>query len=383
MATHLTVQEYGCLQTDGLSEGARESLRHIAAGVDDPASQPCLLGLHLEPPNACPRAYWFVGQVWLKLGNDRVVFRVNPKVNISAFQMYVECVCNPFVRTHLDDCIKIFWPEMPIPVDDRKHPITLLVVMRYLGLLYDLCQKHLRVMITPSEANFVGKIRGRPVLQATIRANLAKARLDRTYCRFPAQSIDTVPNQILAAALHQATKYLRQTSLRDDRLFALTNFSISALSDVTLRRILPTDFRGLHYGGLLRPYREPHQWASLVLRLLGPDPLNEIEAEKRARDLPPFAIDMNELFERYCEVALRKVSNQQVWAGYKDKDRNLGPAFMVRPDFLVTANDATWIVDAKYKENWDWKEHKADVFQIVTYSRHREVLKHLGLNPDF
>lgn len=118
------------------------------------------------------------------------------------------------------------------------------------------------------------------------------------------------------------------------------------------------------------------------MRLLGPDPLNEIEAEKRARDLPPFAIDMNELFERYCEVALRKVSNQQVWAGYKDKDRNLGPAFMVRPDFLVTANDATWIVDAKYKENWDWKEHKADVFQIVTYSRHREVLKHLGLNPD-
>jgi 5-methylcytosine-specific restriction endonuclease McrBC regulatory subunit McrC len=150
---------------------------------------------------------------------------------------------------------------------------------------------------------------------------------------------------------------------------------------------LPIDFRGLHYGGLLRPYREPHQWASLVLRLLGPDPLNDIEADERARDLPPFAIDMKELFERYCEVALRN-SHEDVWAGYKwiqgDKDRNLGTAFSVRPDFLVKASDGAWIVDAKYKENWDWgrKEHRPDVFQIVTYSRHKEVLKQLELNPD-
>jgi 5-methylcytosine-specific restriction endonuclease McrBC regulatory subunit McrC len=90
-----------------------------------------------------------------------------------------------------------------------------------------------------------------------------------------------------------------------------------------------------------------------VLRLLGPDPLDEDKIEKRPLNLPPFAIDMNELFERYCEVALRKVPGQRVWAGYNDKERNLGSdsGFKVRPDFLVKTNDATWIVDAKYKEN--------------------------------
>jgi 5-methylcytosine-specific restriction endonuclease McrBC regulatory subunit McrC len=237
-------------------------------------------------------------------------------------------------------------------------------------------------MITPSEAKFVGKIRGKPILQATIRANLAKARLDRTYCRFQVQSIDTVPNQILVAALHQATKYLRRSNIRDGRLLALTGFSISALSGVTLRRISPTDFRGPHYGGLLRPYREPHQWAALVLRLLGPDPLNENTIDERVVRVPPFAIDMNELFERYCEVVLRTDPAQRVWAGYKDQ--NLGSGFKVRPDFLVKASDGAWIVDAKYKENWNWsrKEHKLDVLQIVTYSRHREVLKQLELTPD-
>src|SRR5437868_2231225 len=114
------------------------------------------------------------------------------------------------------------------------------------------------------------------------------------------------------------------------RISRISTLSANALTGVALRRILPTDFHGLHYGGFLRPYREPHRWARLVLRLLGPDPLEEI-AGARETSLPPFSIDMKELFERYCEVKLRSVSNQQVWAGYKH--RNLGWQFPVRPDF--------------------------------------------------
>jgi 5-methylcytosine-specific restriction endonuclease McrBC regulatory subunit McrC len=208
--------------------------------------------------------------------------------------------------------------------------------------------------------------------------NHARGRLDRTYCRFQVQSIDTAPNQILLAALRQAIRYLRQSPFQDEGLSHLSTFSETALSGVTLRRILPTDFQGLHYGGFLRPYREPHRWARLVLRLLGPDPLEEI-AGVRETDLPPFAIDMKELFERYCEVKLRSVSNQNVWAGYKRN--NLGSHLLqIRPDFLVRGGDAQWVVDAKYKDNWSWNNE--DVYQVVSYCTHKQVLRELGLGSD-
>ena len=87
---------------------------------------------------------------------------------------------------------------------------------------------------------------------------------------------------------------------------------------------------------------------------------------------------MNELFERYCEVCLRKNSNYSVWAGYGDQ--NLGEDFKVRPDFLVTDSQNGWIVDAKYKPNWSWnkQDHRPDVYQVMAYSRHRGVLRELG-----
>src|SRR5207237_2034694 len=135
--------------------------------------------------------------------------------------------------------------------------------------------------------NLVGRIKGKPLVQATLRKNQARARLDRVFCRFQVQSIDTVPNQILAAALQQSIKYLQRSPFgRDQKLLQLAAFSQSAMSGVALRRILPADFQELHYGGFLRPYREAHRLARLVLRMLGSDPLEEIRKSKAAISLP-------------------------------------------------------------------------------------------------
>jgi hypothetical protein len=339
----------------------------------------------MDPGMAAPGAWWFVGQVWLPLGEEPRALRVLPKLpDLIPVQMYAECMTDTVVRSHLDQCIYFYWAEPPIPVEKRDHPITLLVVMRYLRLLHELCQKHLRLMINPVEANLTGRIRGRPLVH--MRMNHARGRLDRTYCRFQVQSIDTVPNQILAAAFHQAVRHLQINPALYRALSHIVTFSANALSGVTLRRILPTDFQGLHYGGFLQPYRGPHRWARLVLRLLGPDPLEEI-AGVRETALPPFAIDMAKLFVRYCEVKLRNVSAQKVWAGRDDRKDNLGRDFAVRPDFLVRTGNARWVVDAKYKDDWSWRkdDHKSDVYQVVSYCAHKEVkrvLRELGPGSD-
>ncbi len=381
----LVTKEHSSLKTN--DPETQEQLEALARKTADKNNAHRVLGLHLIPGERRPgvNVWWFVGQVWLQLGKKPQALRVLPKLhNLAAVQMYAECMPDPVVRARLDDCIYFYWDQPAIPVGDRDHPITLLVVMRYLCLLHELCQKHLRPMITPVEANLTARIKGRPLIQPTLRMNQARGRLDRTYCRFQMQSIDTVPNQILTAALHQAIKYLHLSPVMNRALSHLTTFSTNALSGVRLRRILPTDFQGLHYGGFLRPYREPHRWARLVLRLLGPDPLEKASGV-RETGLPPFAIDMKELFERYCETKLRRVSSQRVvWVGYMDRSRYLGSRLRVRPDFLVRASDTRWVVDAKYKDNWSWSqdEQRPDVYQVVSYCSHRAVLQELGWGSD-
>lgn len=384
----IRAKEYQRFDTSALSGNNRARLNEKAASTAQPEDSPKTLGLHLkndEDKTPSPHAWSYVGQVWLDLENERLVLRVNPKTDAAAFQMYVACVGHPSVRGHLDQCISIFWNEPPIPVDGASTMITPLVIMRFLVLLYDLCQRHLRATITTDEANLTGRIRGKPLIQPTLRMNHGKGRLDRTYCRFQVQSIDNVANQILAAALHQAAKYINRDHRSDRDLLHLAAFSASALSGVTLRRILPTDFHGPSYSGFQVVYREPHRWARLVLQLLGSDPLEEIRRKEIRRtemaiQLPPFAINMNELFERYCEVVLRRAASQEVWAGYSGKDRNLGDQFQVRPDFVVKTNCYGCVADAKYKTDWSWKndQHRADVFQVVSYSQHKEVRAKLG-----
>jgi hypothetical protein len=246
----LITKEHRSLEAE--DPDVQDQLEKLARETKNRDTAPEVLGLHLIPgePRPSVGVWWFVGQVWLPLETKPQVLRVQSKIdNVAAVQMYAECMTHPVVRAHLDDCVHFYWKEPEIRVEDRHHPITLLVIMRYLWLLHELCLKHLRLMITPVEANLSGRIKGKPLVQPTLRINHARGRLDRTYCRFQVQSIDTLPNQILVAALHQSIKYLYQSALQDQRLSHLATFSANALSGVSLRRILPTDFHGLQYGG--------------------------------------------------------------------------------------------------------------------------------------
>ncbi len=335
------------------------------------------LGLHLEQGK--PTAHWYVGQVWLD-ELKKVALHVTPKIKgLSIFRMYVDCLGDPEVCAHLDQTIQILWEHQPIPIKNKelRREITPLLIGRYLRLLSELCQRHLRIAFHKVEDNLSGKIRGRPLVAAQLRQNVARGRLDRIVCQFQILSMDTLANQILLATLEQSLKYLRRYSITEQTLWHWGSFSHAALTGVRLKRITPMDFKAVHYAGFLKPYQEPHRWARLLLQLLGYDPREALSVPS-APALPPFALNMNELFERYCEMLIRRKRDYKVWAGYGAD--NLGDTFKVRPDFLVANAQNGWIVDAKYKEEWSWdrSQYRSDVYQIMAYSRHEGVLQTLG-----
>jgi McrBC 5-methylcytosine restriction system component len=246
-----------CIQEGYASTHPHEPVADArAVASNNPDEEWATLGLHMTTDG--PTAHWYVGQIWLR--EPDVVLRVTPKVpEASAFRMYMACLGAQEVSTHLGQTIQIGWQHQAIPLENEilRQQITPLLIAQYLHVLYDLCRWHLRVAFRKVEENLTGRLRGRPVITAQIRQNVTRGRLDRVVCQFQVLSVDTLANQILRAALEQSLKYLRRHAIEEPLLWHWASYACSSLAGVSLRRIAPLDFKGLHYGGFLRPYREP------------------------------------------------------------------------------------------------------------------------------
>ena len=130
--------------------------------------------------------------------------------------------------------------------------------------------------------------------------------------------------------------------------------------------------------GQLSPLPPTHSSRMGVLRHLGISP-EHLDRQMKELPVPPFALCTYELFERYAETVLRREHADDLWAGYSYKKNNLGnERYQVRPDFLVIRKRE--IIDCKYKflnEELEGSE-RADVYQVVSYSRHQAVREKLG-----
>lgn len=118
-------------------------------------------------------------------------------------------------------------------------------------------------------------------------------------------------------------------------------------------------------------------------RTARPVVLEHLDGQSKNLRVPPFALCTYELFERYAEVTLREQYEDNVWAGYHDRANNLGrDRYWVRPDFLLIGDGE--IIDCKYKcLNPRLNDNeRADVYQIVSYSRHSGVLEKLSGSQD-
>lgn len=270
--------------------------------------------------------------------------------------------------------------------EDKSFPLFLLIA-RYLNELSRLCKRHIKLGFPRTEQNLTGRCKGSVRIKQNIIHNTAKGRMDRLYCQFQTHSIDTPANQILKAALEQSLRFLRRHSQAAswNSLWNWAGESSASLREVTLRRIHPSEFQQIQCKGLMKVYKQPINLARMILRALGSDPNNPPDLNAPIM-LPPYAIDMNELFERYCEALLRSIYGNDLWAGYGYEDGKgfkIGSGQGIRPDFLLKKQNKEgtinygWVLDAKYKFNNHFL--KEDIAQVSLYARSKRTRRILDL----
>jgi len=345
------------------------------------------LGLHLSGKE--PTAGDYVGLVWWPGHEGKTALCVKPKFKkMDYLAMYLECLQHPDVAPHMDKCF-FFWPEKPlieierskIPLDKAAAPFAALAFVRE---LHDMVRRNMRKNFIRQEENLTGRFKGRLLMSQHVRKNLLNGRPDRNYCQYGVISEDCRENQILLAALDRCARKLLQhdTVKKDANILRMIRVCRAALQGVTLRRhIHNRDFAGIRYTGTFIHYKRPHALARLILNSQELDP--SVRTANETVKVVPFALCTSELFERYCEVQLRKHEPWAVWAGQE----NLGQYYKYRPDFLCAERQEGegssvkyWILDAKYYrsyQNGTGKITEDNVQQLLKYSQHIPIRKKL------
>lgn len=314
------------------------------------------------------KPYYYIGYGWFNEEKEEFI-RIAPKKynnkQADYLKMFLECLKDPIVSKKLDETYKIFFNEKWIEIKEDKDEITPLIILQFLKVVHNISKKGLKKGYIKITENLTSKIKGKILVNQTIKQNHFKNRLDKTVCNHQIFTINCIENQILKTALSQCSRNLQ--NINNDDITKLLKFNLSSFELVNTKEIYHSDFSKIKYSPFYKEYKEALKLAKMIFKRFG-FTLNSSKKEENIK-IPPFYINMPELFERYVEVKLRKIYPDII-----DGNRDNNFEFKMRPDFLLPSK--YMVLDAKYKywfgkdEDADFKE---DYKQLSLYSRAKKI----------
>ncbi len=347
-----------------------------------------LLGLVLDRSEGKLYASSLVGIVPLPGFRD-VYLQVLPKMEeLDAAAMFATVISHPVVgrRMPFGEVFEILTEEQPVEVEDVPSVYFPMLFLSYLHVLNRLVQRGLHRGYPSREHTLRGRVRGRILVGQTLRTHHARGHRDRLDVRMFSHEEDTLENRILYAALKKTEAALATLLRPDGSVQSLIARPKRVFAErVSLVRIHPADVVRARAARVRPDYRQALRLAAAILRHFGYDPFAEIQDVHTSsiRRVYPFWMDMNELFERYVEVNLRKreivfntqdgeiIKDYEVYAGYGQGSGVHTDVGELRPDFVVVSREAglAMIADAKYKLLYESGGLKEDLQQVALYGR--------------
>lgn len=199
----------------------------------------------------------------------------------------------------LIDCDQL----VPVPCDSRGG--ELLASISFVKECEQICKKRLRREMSFNEANFNGRVVGNLQVSKHIKSNVAQAREDRIFCRYPVFSIDTLENRILKAALKKAQSVFRENNIQIVDIGRMYSYCENALKEVRTVPITKSDFNRVNLTGFNSYYKNVIELAKTVLLKNGINALSDSTGET-IKYVIPYSINMETLFEFYVRASLKE-----------------------------------------------------------------------------
>jgi 5-methylcytosine-specific restriction enzyme subunit McrC len=323
---------------------------------------------------------YFVGVDWI-IENQLSIY-VQPKQNnetteIDCLTMLFEALKEPQNVEHLDGLCEIYFDKPQISITQKQDLLTPFLIVQFLQTLKRIVQKGLKKTYYPVVKNLESKVKGKILINQTIKTNLVKNQITKTVCRYDEFGFNGEENKILKKALLFSQHAIQSFNSIEKYAFVndLVNYICPTFEEVS--DDIQTDKIKVFKPNPM--YREYEQALKLALLILKRFSYNITETEKSEKLTPPFWIDMSKLFELYVFKRLREIFPKQNEVFYHEK------MHYQELDFLIKSEDREYlmVVDAKYKPRYENKSiDKEDIRQVCGYARLEKVYEKLGIAHD-
>jgi len=339
-----------------------------------------------EYENTNLKAHYHIGYRWYQ--QNKTYVHVSQKVDANGdkadyMQMFLACLKDPDVSNSIlksnDKLYEVFFDEPFIEVDNPQDEITPFLILHFLHLVKKITKKGLKKGYVKITENLTSKIKGKILINQTIKQNHFKNRLDKTVCNYQVFTINCIENQIIKTALSQCARHLHGISDKKESIKMMLRQNIDTFNSVEQIEVFNSDFSSIKHSPFYKDYKEALELSRMIFKRFG-FALNNSNTKDNVSKIPPYFIDMTKLFERYVEVKLREVYSDAI----EDGNKLTNIAFQMRPDFLLKKGQL--IIDAKYKywygntnEN---SKYKDDYMQLSLYGRENKIREIIGMNEN-
>lgn len=313
---------------------------------------------------------YYVGVDWLLEGKEAIY--IEPKQNDEALQinylkMLVEALEEESNSKHLDELFIIDFNKPFIEIEQSQDLLTPLLIYQYLSLLKKIVRKVLKKSYYKVERNLNARVKGKVLVNQTIKHNLVKSKNTSTFCSFDEFGVNSLENRALKKAFEFSKAILGELSFDGDQhansLCSYINPAFQSIdSDVNI-----LELKHIKPNALFPEYEQALKLAKIILRKYG---YSISRTTEKQVETPPFWIDMSKLFELYVYSKLKQEFPLPDEVIYHPTVNRL------ELDYLVKSKDGQFkmVVDAKYKPRYENNNVLIDdIRQVSGYARLNKV----------
>lgn len=322
---------------------------------------------------------YFVGVDWVI--ENKLPIYVKPKLDdvsseVNYIKMLFDILKEPENYNHLDLLCEIDFEKPTISIEQKQDLLTPLLLIQYVNLLKKIVQKGLKKSYYTVTKNLNSRIKGKILLNETIKKNHFNNKMLFNYCQYSEFGINSTENKILKKALDFSVAAMQNLKGIDtDKINGLFNYIQPAFIQVD-NEVNIEELKTIKPNKLYKEYEQALKFAKHILKRYG---YNISNVNSIVVKTPPFWIDMSKLFELYVFSKLKERFTLHNEVTYHKKFNYL------EPDFIVKTKDGGFkmVVDAKYKPQYEnGNISTADIRQISGYARLKKVYDFLELKDD-
>lgn len=296
-----------------------------------------------------------------------------------------------YYHSNEDSVLIKFYDKQPLikTNDALAQNASILFSMQFILSIKALCMKPLYHTIERQESNFIGKVKGKILINKNIKYNTVRARNERIYCQYGTSTTDNLPNRILKASLKKAMSNISNKSKNNSsaylKILQAKAFCDEALRGVSDVKITKKDFVGLKITGTYAHYNKVLSLAKIIICNFT---LLNKEGKVSTYFTYPFAINMQMLFECYCRTLIKNnLAKLRKKAGKKNEipilmpynfaeqtlEKDLYIQGKLKPDIILKFDDggkkSYFVYDVKYKNKQNYNlGTRSDRLQILAYA---------------